>query len=215
MIIATYASKDSYAERLYDEVFLPSLAEHQPVDCVCHHRVGKAGLDGKELCFAKLCWLIDLLANANEPVFYTDVDVAILRPFVKRLLSGYRSSAIYFGNDGINGLCFGQFYMPRPHHAFLKELFTAVLNDGLAYEPGHHLDQEATNRYFELRGINKLDYMLGDEFYSVGRDPQRRGGAELGWMPKSVPVETLLVHATCVYPPDKEAVLREYTKLCV
>ena len=208
MNILSFASEGSYAERLRNSMLLPSLVKHEP-NVTGLHLIGQRTLQWDQCCRIKA----ELMAAHTKPFLYVDTDVVFLQPFQKSLKRA-NGQPIFFGDDGIGGVCMGVVYAPMPQHPFVRQFFEAVLGDQQAWDTKCNCDQEAANRFFDLKGLDKRDFLLPrEEWWSCGCHRELRGAAKLGWRPRrgTWPSQAVCVHATCVWREDKEAVLKEYT----
>jgi hypothetical protein len=154
--------------------------------------------------------LIKQLLEIGEPFILTGVDVYYrphlpILPTVKAALAG---ADIVAQGDGMGNVC-SDFMAFNPTDAtkwYMKAVTTLAPQCKL-------IDQEAEIR---LLGMVKCVKLPSDEFFNLCMVPKLKLDAKPGWMPEpeDIPRNAKLVHAACVLPGEKWAVLSRVKEIC-
>jgi hypothetical protein len=154
--------------------------------------------------------LIEHLLDVGEPFVFTGVDVYYRPslPFLPTVEKALEGVDIVAHGDGMGNVC-PDFMAFNPTEA-TKWWFKAVAQ--LAPQCGL-LDQEAEIR---LLGMIKCVKLPIAEFFNLCAVPKLKLNAQPGWMPEpaDIPREAKLVHAACVLPGEKWAVLSRVKEIC-
>jgi hypothetical protein len=196
--------------RRYLTAFVEPAMKAQGLELVVHRFEKVIGAPWSGLLPVRLK-LIQSLLDKGEPFIFTGVDVYYrphlpILPTVEKALQG---ADIVAQGDGMGMTC-ADFMAFNPTDA-TRWWWKAVTQ--LAPQCTWLIDQEAENR---LLGMINAYRLPAAQFFNLCMVPKLKLNALPGWLPEpdDIPREAKLVHAACVLPGEKWAVLSRVKEIC-